>query len=95
MDKNILKQKTRLRKKIKIRSKISGTPERPRCSVFKSLNHVNVQLIDDLAQKRIDTPQKMVVWKCGSSCAGHDPAGVSKWISDVSIYYNKINNISS
>ncbi|MEF3691530.1 MAG: hypothetical protein V3574_00555 [Candidatus Moraniibacteriota bacterium] len=51
--------------------------------------------IEDLAQKRIDTPQKMVVWKCGSSCAGHDPAGVSKWISDVSIYYNKINNIPS
>ncbi|NLC30451.1 MAG: hypothetical protein GX765_00160 [Candidatus Moranbacteria bacterium] len=51
--------------------------------------------IDDLAQKRIDTPQKMVVWKCGSSCAGHDPAGVNKWISDVSIYYNKINNVPS
>lgn len=47
MNKNILKQKTRERKKIKIRSKISGTASRPRCSVFKSLSHLNVQLIDD------------------------------------------------
>lgn len=46
-------------------------------------------------KKKIDTPQKMVVWKCGSSCVGHDPAGVKKWISDVSVYFNKINNIAS
>lgn len=52
--------------------------------------------IDELVnKKKIDTPQKMVVWKCGSSCAGHDPSGVRKWISDVSIYFNKINNIAS
>jgi hypothetical protein len=51
--------------------------------------------IKTLVNKRIDTPQKMVVWKCGSSCAGHDPAGVSKWISDVSIYYNRINKLAS
>jgi large subunit ribosomal protein L18 len=53
MDKNILKQEKRQRKKIKIRSKISGTQETPRCSVFKSLNQVNVQLIDDLSGKTI------------------------------------------
>lgn len=51
--------------------------------------------IEQLVDKRIDTPQKMVVWKCGSSCAGHDPAGVNKWISDVSLYYNRINKVSS
>ena len=53
MNKNILKQKTRERKKTKIRSKISGTALRPRCSVFKSLSHLNVQLIDDDTQKTI------------------------------------------
>jgi len=51
--------------------------------------------IEELVNKKIDTPQKMIVWKCGSSCAGHDPAGVRKWISDVSLYYNRINNIAS
>lgn len=49
MDKNIAKQLKRERKKKKIRSSISsGTIERPRCSVFKSLSHLNVQLIDDV-----------------------------------------------
>jgi hypothetical protein len=46
----------------------------------------------ELIGKKIDTPQKMVVWKCGSSCAGHDPVGVKKWISDVSLYYDKLNS---
>lgn len=39
-----------------------------------------------------NTPSKMTIWKCGNSCATHSPASVSKWISDVSIYFNKINN---
>lgn len=46
--------------------------------------------IQDLVDKKVDNPSRMVVWKCGSSCAGHDPAGVRKWISDVSLYFNKI-----
>lgn len=46
--------------------------------------------IENLANQNLDTPTEMVVWKCGSSCAGHDPAGVKKWISDVSKYYNQI-----
>ena len=43
-----------------------------------------------IKQKR-NTPQKMIIWKCGSSCASHSPQGVSKWISDVSINFNRIN----
>ena len=39
-----------------------------------------------------NTPEKMIVWKCGNSCVGHDPAGVAKWIQDVSANFNKINN---
>lgn len=53
MDKNILKQQIRERKKTKIRSRISGTIEIPRCSVFKSLSNVNVQLVDDVNGKTI------------------------------------------
>lgn len=48
--------------------------------------------IQELVNKKVDNPTRMVVWKCGSSCAGHDPAGVQKWISDVSLYFNKIIN---
>ncbi len=31
----------------RLRKKITGTAERPRMAVFKSLNHISVQMIDD------------------------------------------------
>ncbi|HMN19166.1 MAG TPA: hypothetical protein PKA31_01035 [Candidatus Moranbacteria bacterium] len=46
--------------------------------------------IADLVSKDRNTPSRMVVWKCGSSCSGHDPAAVQKWISDVDIYFSRI-----
>ena len=48
--------------------------------------------IRDLIDQKIDTAEKLIVWKCGSTCAGHDPAGVRKWISDVALYYGKVNS---
>jgi large subunit ribosomal protein L18 len=32
----------------RIRKKLQGTPERPRLNVYRSLNHIYVQVIDDL-----------------------------------------------
>ena len=37
----------RSRKKVRVRKHISGTAERPRLSVFRSLSNVYAQLIDD------------------------------------------------
>ena len=37
----------RLRRKRRIRGKVSGSPERPRLSVFRSANHIYAQVIDD------------------------------------------------
>lgn len=37
----------RSRAKIKIRKKISGTSERPRLTIFRSLNNIYAQVIDD------------------------------------------------
>ena len=31
----------------RVRARVSGTPERPRLNVFRSLNHIYAQLIDD------------------------------------------------
>ncbi len=39
----------RLRRHQRVRKKISGTPERPRLNVFRSLNHIYAQIIDDVA----------------------------------------------
>ncbi len=48
-----LKQEKRLRLKKKIRSKISGTKDLPRLSVFKSNMHIYTQLIDDQSGKTL------------------------------------------
>jgi large subunit ribosomal protein L18 len=42
-----VKVAARSRRKFSIRKKISGTPERPRLSVFRSAKHIYVQAIDD------------------------------------------------
>ncbi len=44
------KNKNALRKSraIKVRSKVKGTPERPRLSVYRSLTHIYAQVIDDV-----------------------------------------------
>jgi large subunit ribosomal protein L18 len=39
----------RERRRLRIRQKISGTPERPRLSVFRSSRHIYAQVVDDLA----------------------------------------------
>lgn len=40
---------------------------------------------------KLDTPKELILWKCGSSCAGHSSYSVQKWISDVDLYYQKLN----
>lgn len=41
--------------KFKIRKKLGGTEERPRLVVFRSLNHIYAQLVDDTTGKTIFT----------------------------------------
>jgi hypothetical protein len=39
-----------------------------------------------------NTPEKMVVWKCGSDCeATGGQAAANKWIADVNLYFKKLN----
>ena len=42
-------RKARLRRHRRVRAKISGTAERPRLNVFRSLGNIYVQVIDDVA----------------------------------------------
>jgi large subunit ribosomal protein L18 len=37
----------RKRRQVRVRSKVYGTPERPRLNVFRSANHIYAQIIDD------------------------------------------------
>ena len=43
----------RIKRHKRVRGKISGTPERPRLSVFRSENHIYAQIIDDVNQKTL------------------------------------------
>ncbi|MGN0824309.1 MAG: 50S ribosomal protein L18 [Candidatus Coproplasma sp.] len=48
MIKKIDKNEERLRRHTRVRKKISGTAEMPRLSVYRSLNHIYAQVIDDV-----------------------------------------------
>ena len=51
----ITKNRVENRRRVKahIRLKISGTPERPRLTVFRSLKHVYAQIVDDMSGKTL------------------------------------------
>jgi large subunit ribosomal protein L18 len=45
--------KSRLRRQVRGRKKLSGTPERPRLVVTRSSKHISVQVVDDLVGKTL------------------------------------------
>lgn len=47
------KNESRIKRKRTIRLKVNGTPERPRLSVYRSLNHIYAQVIDDTTGKTL------------------------------------------
>ena len=53
MFKKVDRQAVRKNKHFKIRKKISGTAERPRMSVYRSLSNIFVQLVDDVNGKTL------------------------------------------
>ena len=55
------KQEKRIRLKQKIRTKISGTGERPRLSVFRSNAFIYGQLIDDTKGKTLASASDMAI----------------------------------
>jgi large subunit ribosomal protein L18 len=68
------KQINRLRRKVRVRAKISWTAQRPRLSIFRSWAHIYAQLIDDVtgctlasasdlkADKVANTQKAIIVW---------------------------------
>ncbi len=47
------KVERRQRRKLRIRKRVFGTPERPRLTVFRSLKNIYVQLIDDVSGRTL------------------------------------------
>ena len=48
MDQQKTKHRRQLRRRRHVRSKVKGTAERPRLTVFRSSKHIYAQLIDDM-----------------------------------------------
>ncbi len=48
MIKQINKNEERLKRHKRVRAKVKGTAEAPRLSVYRTLNHIYVQIIDDV-----------------------------------------------
>jgi large subunit ribosomal protein L18 len=49
----------RLARKQRIRKKVSGTAERPRLSVYRSLKHISAQIIDDTTGRTLAAASSM------------------------------------
>lgn len=48
-----LLNKTRIKRQKRVRAKIAGTSARPRLTVFRSLEHISIQVIDDSIGKTL------------------------------------------
>ncbi len=72
------KVQARTRRHERVRNKITGTPERPRLSVYRSLDHIYAQIIDDLSGKTLvaaSTLTKAVKGKKGKGSSGGNIEG--------------------
>ena len=83
----ITKNEARKRRKIRIRKKISGTPERLRLVVFRSNLHMYAQVVDDLAGVTLvatstlalsKTGEKVGCNKTGAEAVGKEIARLAK-----------------
>jgi len=63
------KQERRDKRRTRIRARLSGTATRPRLAVFRSLNHIYVQAIDDAAGSTLAQASTLDK-ECGSGKTG-------------------------
>lgn len=78
MRKEIDRDAVRLRIHRRIRRRLSGTAERPRLAVFRSINHIYAQLIDDRAGRTLvfaSSTQESSAVKSGGNVAGAKAIG--------------------
>ena len=78
MRRNKLKIKRRARRIKGIRKRIVGGPDRPRLSVYRSLNHIYAQIIDDLSGRTLiaaSTLDKGSKQSPGSNCPAATAVG--------------------
>ncbi|SCG84087.1 50S ribosomal protein L18 [Proteiniborus sp. DW1] len=78
---NVKRQKRHLR----IRKTVTGTPERPRLNVYRSLNHIYAQIIDDKAGRTLvsaSTLDKELKGKLGETGNKEAAKAVGKLVAE-------------
>lgn len=55
----------------------------------EAVETVGNRIAELVHERNLNSPERLIVWKCGSSCAGHSPESVAKWISDVRGVYSR------
>jgi large subunit ribosomal protein L18 len=101
------KEKRRLKIKQSVRSKISGTPERPRLTVFRSNKQIYAQVIDDTTGKTLaaasslklseKTPKKEMANKVGVLIAKNaQEAGIQNVVFDRNgyLYHGRVKELA-
>lgn len=73
--KSINKNIIRLKRKRRVRAKISGTAERPRLAVFKSLRGIYAQVIDDAKGKTLASANISEIKKAKNTIEGAKEVG--------------------
>ena len=73
--KNSSNNSGRLKRKKRVRAKISGTAERPRLAVFKSLKSIYAQIIDDTQGKTLAAAKSSEIKKNGNTVEGAKELG--------------------
>ena len=61
------KEDARFRRKQRLRKRISGNPDMPRLCVFRSLNHIYVQAIDDKTGKTLLSASSLEIKEKGKT----------------------------
>ena len=51
----------RFRRHLRVRNRVTGTADRPRLVVFRSLKHIYAQLVDDTANKTLATVSDLTI----------------------------------
>jgi large subunit ribosomal protein L18 len=68
---NTSKDITRRRIHQRLRNRLAGTPERPRLNVYRSLNHIYVQVIDDMSGNTLVSASTTGGKKSGKKTGGN------------------------
>jgi large subunit ribosomal protein L18 len=72
MPNNQSRQDSRQRIHIRVRKKVHGTQERPRLCVYRSLNHIYAQVIDDVQGRTLVAASTMVTELRAGEGAGNN-----------------------